>query len=123
MLILKATERNWGLIGPGDYEKKRWKIDENGWYQQTTSFRSGSPDLPEIPEVTTEGQLDAVQFQKLKEYMDSEWSDETTNADDGEAWEFKMYKDGAVVKHRKPGYIYGIAPYQGMADLLTDLEN
>ena len=123
MIILKATERNWGLIGPGDWEKKSWKIDENGWYQFTTSFRSGSPELPEIPAVTEEGQLNAGQFQKLQKYMNSEWSEETTEADDGDAWEFKMYSEKTVIKHRELGYIYGIEPYEGMAAILTRIED
>ena len=106
-----------------DWEKKSWKIDENGWYQFTTSFRSGSPELPEIPAVTEEGQLNAGQFQKLQEYMNSEWSEETTEADDGDAWEFKMYSEKTVIKHRELGYIYGIEPYEGMAAILTRIED
>ena len=121
MLILKATERNWGLVGPGDWEKKSWKIEDNGWYQYTTSFRSGTSDLPEIPAVTEEGQLSAAQFQKLKECMNSEWSEEAADACDGTAWEFKMYDGDAIIRHRELGYIYGIEPYEGMAEVLSEV--
>lgn len=122
MLLLKAAEHNWGLIGPGDWEKKSWKIDENGWYQFTATFRSGSPELPEIPAITEEGQLDATRFQKLKECIYSKWSDETTDACDGIAWEFKLYKNGALIRHRDLGYIYDIEPYEKMATILTATE-
>lgn len=29
-MLLKATERNWGLIGPGTWEKRTWKINSDG---------------------------------------------------------------------------------------------
>lgn len=118
-MLLKATERNWGLIGPGDWDKRSWKIDENGWYQYTIVFRSGSPDIPEIPTVTEEGQFDAGTLRELKDLLAAQWSDETTRAYDGTAWEFKMYENGTVVKHREVGYVYGIEPYESIAGLLS----
>ena len=33
MIILKATDKNWGLVGPGAWEKRSWKINDDGWYQ------------------------------------------------------------------------------------------
>lgn len=33
MLLLKAAEHNWGLIGPGNWEKHSWKINDDGWYE------------------------------------------------------------------------------------------
>lgn len=39
MILLKATERNWGLIGPGDWDKHSWKINDDGWYQYTWLIR------------------------------------------------------------------------------------
>ena len=41
MIILKAKEHNWGLIGPGDWEKHSWKIQDDGWYEYKESYRSG----------------------------------------------------------------------------------
>ena len=117
-MLLKATERHWGLIEPGNWDKRSWKIDENGWYQYTTAFRSGSPDILEIPTVTEEGQFDAGTFRELKDLLAAEWSDEKTDVCDGTAWEFKMYENGTVVKHRKVGYVYGIEPYESIARLL-----
>ena len=49
MLLLKATERNWGLIGPGDWDKHSWKINDDGWYEYKETFRSNSAEkLAEI---------------------------------------------------------------------------
>ncbi len=118
MIILKATERNWGLIGPGDWDKRSWKIQDDGWYQYSETFRSGDPDIPEIPTVTTEGSLTEVQFEQLQQYMNADWPNESTDACDGTAWEFKMYRDSALVKHRDPGYIYGTEPFESIAALL-----
>ena len=30
MLLLKATEWNWGLIGPGDWDRRSWKVNNDG---------------------------------------------------------------------------------------------
>jgi hypothetical protein len=38
MLILKAKEHKWGLIGPGDWETRSWKINDDGWYQYKESY-------------------------------------------------------------------------------------
>ena len=118
MILFKATERNWGLIGPGDWEKRSWKISEDGWVQYTTAFRSGSPEIAEVPDVTEEGQMDAGRFAELKRLLAEEWNDKKTEASDGEAWEFKVYEDGSVVKHRETGYIYGNEVFERIAILL-----
>ena len=123
MLLLKAKERNWGLVGPGDWEKRSWKINEDGWYQYTITYRSGDSDIPEIPDVTEEGQLSAGKVHELKSLLAMEWTDETTQAYDGTAWEFKMYENGTVIKHRELNYIYGIEPYESIAKILCDEEN
>jgi len=119
MLLLKATERNWGLVGPGDWDKRSWKINDDGWYQYKESYRSGNPDIPEIPDVVEEGVLSQAQLEKLKEALAQEWSGETADACDGTAWEFKMYEGDTVVKHRETGYIDGIEPYESIAGVLT----
>ena len=53
--------------------------------------------------------------------MNSEWSEEATDACDGIAWEFKMYEGDAIIRHRELGYIYGIEPYEGMAEVLSEV--
>ena len=121
MLLLKATERNWGLIGPGDWDKHSWKINDDGWYEYKETFRSNSAEkLAEIPDVVEEGVLSAAQMEKLKTALAQEWPETRTDASDGTAWEFKMYQNGEVVKHRDLGYIYGIEPFENIAAVLTE---
>lgn len=122
MLLLKVAEHNWGLIGPGDWEKRSWKISDDGWYQYKEKYKSGAADdLPEIPEVVEENTLSAAQMEKLKELLDQHWSTETTDACDGVAWEFKLYDStGKVIKYRDLGYIIDINPFDAIAALLTE---
>ena len=122
MILLKATERNWGLIGPGDWDKHSWKINDDGWYQYKETYRTGDPDaFPAIPEMVTEGTLSDDQMNRLKAALAQEWSDEKTDASDGVAWEFKLYdENGEIVKHRELGYIYGIEPFETIASVLTE---
>ena len=120
MLILKAKEHNWGLIGPGSWERRSWKINDDGWYEYKESYRSGNDDIPEIPTVVEEGVLSGTQLTQLKGLLDYPWSEEKSDACDGTAWEFKMYDDDHLVKHRDLGYIYGIEPFESIVKLLMD---
>ena len=120
MLILKAKEHNWGLIGPGDWETRSWKFNDDGWYQYKEKYRSGNGDIEEIPTVVEEDVLSSAQLATLRELLDQPWSTEQTDACDGTAWEFKMYEDGEIKKHRDLGYIYGIEPFESIAKLLTE---
>ncbi len=122
MILLKATERNWGLIGPGDWDKHSWKINDDGWYQYKETYRTGDSDaFPAIPEMVTEGTLSYDQMNRLKAALAQEWSDEKTDASDGVAWEFKLYdENGEIAKHRDLGYIYGIEPFETITAVLTE---
>ena len=122
MILLKATERNWGLIGPGDWDKHSWKINDDGWYQYKETYRTGDSDaFPAIPEMVTEGTLSYDQMNRLKTALAQEWSDEKTDASDGVAWEFKLYdENGEIAKHRDLGYIYGIEPFETITAVLTE---
>ena len=122
MLLLKATERNWGLIGPGDWEKRSWKIDTDGTYLRKTTYRPVDPEDREISEETEEGALLPEQMDALKNCIDEYWNSETADACDGSAWEFKLYENGTVIRHREPGYIYGIEPFESIAALLRGEE-
>ena len=42
-MLLKVTERNWGLAGPGDWEKRSWKIDADGTYLLKTIYHPVDP--------------------------------------------------------------------------------
>ena len=120
MLILKAKEHNWGLIGPGDWETRSWKINDDGWYEYKETYRSGNGEIVEIPNVVEEDVLSSGQLVRLKEMMACTWPTEKAEIDDGTAWEFKMYDGGTVVKHRDLGYIYGLEPYESIVKLLRE---
>ena len=121
MLILKAKEHNWGLIGPGSWERRSWKINDDGWYEYKESYRSGADDeLPEIPTVVEERVLSSSQLSQLRELLAADWSEEKTDACDGAAWEFKMYQNDELTKHRDLGYIYGVEPYESIVKILTE---
>ena len=121
-MLLKATERNWGLIGPGDWEKRSWKIDADGTYLLKTTYRPVDPGDAESVGETVKGELSAEQMETLQECIDAYWTDESADACDGTAWEFKLYDNDTVVRHRELGYIYGIEPYESIAALLTEEE-
>ena len=123
MLLLKATERNWGLMGPGDWDRRSWKINDDGWYEYKETYRSNTPDeLPEIPDVILEGQMEEKELAKLKDAMDSAWPETASDASDGTAWEFKMYDNGTVIRHRELGYVCGLETYEAIIDALPGLE-
>ena len=119
MLLLKATERNWGLVGPGDREKRTWKVNTDGTYLRKTTYHPVDPeDL--VLEETEEGALYEEQLEALQECIGEYWNEEKADSGDGSAWEFKLYDDqGTVIRHRELGYIDGIEPFQSMAALLT----
>ena len=120
MLILKAKEHNWGLIGPGSWERRSWKINDDGWYEYKESYRSGSGDIEEIPTVVEERVLSSTQLSQLKELLALPWPEEKTDACDGAAWEFKKYQNDVLIKHRDLGYIYGIEPFESIVKQLTE---
>ncbi len=121
MILLKATERNWELIVPGDWDKRSWKINEDGWYQYKESYRSMSAGvMPEIPDLIEEGILSEDRLKKLKAVVAQHWPDNEVEAWDGVAWEFKLYENGQVSKHRKLGYISDIEPYESIVAVLMD---
>ena len=123
MLLLKAVESNWGLIGPGDWEKRSWKINADGTYLLKTTYRPVDPDDLDVSEVTEEGALYEEQMEILRECIDEYWGNDIADEDDGNAWEFKLYENGTVVRHRETGYISGIEPYESIAALLEEEEN
>ncbi|MBQ6506180.1 MAG: hypothetical protein IKE08_04985 [Clostridia bacterium] len=122
MLLLKAEKHNWGLVGPGTWEKIKWKIEDTGWYQYTKTYRSGDDGIAEIPRLTVEGQLSSGQMETLSDLLGQEWNSDRTDACDGTAWEFKLYDHDTVIKHRPLDYIYDIEPYESLAALLQETE-
>lgn len=123
-MLLKATERNWGLIGPGTWEKRTWKINSDGTYTLKTTYRPLDGEDLSL-EQTEEGAFFEEQMEILKECIDEYWNDDPGDpAEDGSAWEFKLYENDAVIRHRELGYIDGVEPYESIAGLLeTALED
>ena len=122
MLLLKATERNRGLIGPGEWEKRTWKVNTDGTYQRKTTYRAVDAEDPMLEE-TAKGAFYEEQMDVLTECIDEYWNNDTADACEGSAWEFKLYDEqGTVVRHREEGYIEGIEPYESIAALLTEDE-
>ena len=70
--------------------------------------------------MTEEGALSQEQMEILKECIEEYWNNDTADACDGSAWEFKLYDNGTVIRHRDLGYIYGIEPYESIAALLSE---
>ena len=70
MLLLKATERNWGLIGPGEWEKRSWKVNSDGTYLLKTTYRPVDPRDAESVGETVKGELSAEQMETLQEACD-----------------------------------------------------
>ena len=90
-------------------------------YQYKETYRTSDPDeFPAIPEMVTEGTLSDDQLNRLKSALAQDWTDEKTTACDGVAWEFKLYENDQIVKHRDLGYIYGIEPYETIAAVLSE---
>ena len=121
-MLLKATERNWGPVGPGDWEKRSWKIEADGTYQLKTTYRPVDPGDTESVGETVQGEFSAEQMEVLRECIDAYWTDESADAGGGSAWEFKLYDNDTVVRHRELGYILGIEPYESIAALLAEDE-
>ncbi len=121
MLLLKAVETNWGLIGPGEWERRSWKIQTDGTYRLKTTYRPVDPADPTPPEVIDEGALYDEQLEFLKQQIEKHWPGEKADACDGTAWEFKLYDEhGSVIRHRDLGYIYNIEPFESIAAMLLE---
>lgn len=115
-ILLRASEHNWGLLGPGDWEKKEWTVYTDGSFRLTVSYRP--TDLPEEDEVKV-GTIRSDSFERLIELLYSPWSDQKTEACDGTAWEFRLLGDrGRIISRRKLGYIYGIEPFESIVHIL-----
>ena len=120
MLLLKAVETNRGMIGPGEWERRSWKIGTDGTYRLKTTYRPVDPADPETPEAIDEGALYDEQLDLLKDLAGKPWHNEKS-AEGVSSWEFKLYDDqGAVIRHREPGYIHGIEPFESIAALLLE---
>ena len=120
MLLLKAVETNRGIIGPGEWERRSWKIQTDGTYRLKTTYRPVDPADPTPPEVIDEGALYDEQLELLKDYATRPWHNEKAKAGES-VWEFKLYDENeAVIRHREPGYIQGMDPFDAIAAMLLE---
>ena len=120
MLLLKAVETNRGIIGPGEWERRSWKIQTDGTYRLKTTYRPVDPADPTPPEVIDEGALYDEQLELLKDYAARPWHNEKAKAGES-VWEFKLYDENeAVIRHREPGYIQGMDPFDAIAAMLLE---
>ena len=120
MLLLKAVETNRGMIGPGEWERRSWKVGTDGTYRLKTTYRPVDPADPESPEVIDEGELYDEQLELLKDLAAKPWHNDRSTSGDS-TWEFKLYDEqGAVIRHREPGYIHGVEPFASIAAMLLE---
>ena len=120
MLLLKAVETNRGIIGPGEWERRSWKIQTDGTYRLKTTYRPVDPADPTPPEVIDEGALYDEQLELLKDYALRPWHNEKAKAGES-VWEFKLYDENeTVIRHREPGYIQGMDPFESIAAMLLE---
>ena len=127
-LLLKATEHNWGLTGPGDWSEVEWRIFRDGSYEIVSSFRPSfeayeNEGKPRPTKKKSKGIMDGADFAKLQEALKREpWRDPAIDvfACDGVAWEIESYKEeGSVEKTSgKLDYIYGHSVLETIVDLL-----
>ncbi len=116
--VLRATGHNYGLIGPGCWETEKWVIHDNGTWSLNVSYVPGNYIYPDK---YLSSSLNPETYEELLRLMNETWSDEKTEAFDGEAWEFSMYNSiGALVKHRTVGYVYEIEPFERIIRILKD---
>ena len=79
-----------------------------------------APKDPAAPEVIDEGALYDEQLELLKDYALRPWHNEKAKAGES-SWEFKLYDENeAVIRHREPGYIQGMDPFDAIAAMLLE---
>ena len=119
-VFLKATNWNWGLIGPGDWEETKWLIYSDGTYEVAASY------VLDNNIHKTKGRLAPDQFVTLQMILSEDWFDPGIDSEacDGEAWQFKLlYPSGRTKKSSgKPRYIYG-QPIERIAVLLSSVRS
>ena len=116
-LILKATERNWSEIEPGDWLEIKWYIFNDSSYEMISSFYA-----IEEKKITT-GLMDNKDFSKLKKALKKKpWKSPFVNADaeDGEAWQIESYSETGRIEKTSGelDYIYGHTNLEKIARLL-----
>ena len=114
--MLDATEHNWELIGPGDWNSVTWTINYDMSYTITVRINpEWDPDSNELPQLvvnTVKGVMDRKSFEELKDLLEvKQWRnpDIQIKALDGVAWQIEYYSVDGKIKNSSGGlgYIYG----------------
>ena len=113
--VLEIRNSNWGLIGPGSWEERKWEIYDDMSVCYTIIYNS-----TENNENTSDLKLSKDEFDRIISNIELAKNDSTiVKAYDGEAWEFVEYNNGIEVWKRDMGYIYGISELETIVDILT----
>lgn len=113
VLLLKAVNHNWSVIGPGSWTGTEWFVFTDGSYKAVISFMPNLFDdynltKREVREVV--GTFSEDEYSLLCTILDEEWIDPSINSSacDGEAWQIKMLYPSRRTKKSsgKLGYIY-----------------
>lgn len=129
--MLKATEHNWSLMGPGDWNEIKWEVYYDGSYRITAFF---NPSFDEMMKVnhrrvsrTHSGKLSTSKFKELMNNLDSkQWRDpriDNRGSCDGTAWEVEYYSvSGEILNSSKLDYIYGHECLEKIVSCLPEAE-
>lgn len=115
-IVLRATAFNWGLKGPGSWEKEVWKVwDEGSWNQEIVYVPGDRLNR----DTFRAGKLSPADFAELKKEMKKPWPEEREDGCDGVAWRFTTYNEiGAQEQFRVEGYVDGMKPFESMIGIL-----
>lgn len=114
-IILKVIHQNWGLIGPGDWENKEWKIYNDLSVEIKIIYRPNES-------IILKNKISKITYNKLLKNINSSKEDKSSvNALDGSAWEFIEYNENKEIWKRDLGYIYGIEPLEKIGEILEKL--
>lgn len=116
-LILKITNVNWGMKGPGTWDKIKWKIHNDYTVDCKVSFVAKDSQV-QYAEITKNTYEELTKNIKLAKDINIK-----VDACDGEAWEFILYNNGHEVWKKELGYIYGIEPLENISNILKTLNN
>ena len=115
-IMLKASEYNWSLHGPGDWNTVEWEIYHDRTFKTKVSFvpkydRETKVSVDVMP-IEKSGTMEENDFVELQSLLNTKvWRDPNieVRAYDGEAWKIDYYSaDGDKINSSgKKGYIYG----------------
>lgn len=114
--VFQISNKNWGQIvfGGGDWIETKIYICDDFTVDITNYFST----YPEKKEEKLSSKIDENTFNQIKEIMEHIDEYDFVDAYDGSAWEYIYYKNNAVYKERRLGYIYGVEQLEQVAEIL-----